>query len=235
MLRTRRSSTPLARRRSGSRALQLTIFRRGGARPGAGRKSSREKPLVSHRARPTLTAHLPVLVTIKLERGLPSLRQPMTRTLLHAALRIGGQRHGMRVVHFSIQSNHVHLLVEANDTPSLSRGMQGLGVRIARSLNRAWNRKGSVFADRYHARVLRTPREVRYALAYVIHNARKHGLRIAGIDAYSSGASFDGWRIAPQPHPSARALPVAPARSWLLRVGWRRHGRIEITEVPGGK
>lgn len=143
----------------------------------------------------------------------------------------------MRLIHFTIQSNHLHALVEARDARSLSRGMQGLCVRIARGMNRLWNRSGRVFADRFHSRVLRTPREVRYALAYVVNNARKHGLRVAGIDPYSSGEAFDGWKNAQPraigPREALRSL-VAPARSWLLTVGWRRHGLIRVAEVPGG-
>ncbi len=143
----------------------------------------------------------------------------------------------MRLVHFSIQSNHIHALVETRDAQTLARRMQGLCVSIARGLNRMWKLAGRVFADRFHSRVLRTPREVRYALAYVLNNARKHGLRLLGVDSYSSGVAFDGWHEASSTKtrsPAPHSLPVRPARSWLLTVGWRRHGRIRITEVPGG-
>lgn len=94
-----------------------------------------------------------------------------------------------------------------------------------------------VAAERYHARQLRTPREVRHALAYTLGNARKHGVRVEGIDPCSSGAAFDGWRDRGATLLAALAVhalpPVAAARSWLLRVGWRRHGLIGVAEVPG--
>jgi hypothetical protein len=108
--------------------------------------------------------------------------------------------------------------------------MQGLSVRLARALNKLWRRKGKVFADRYHARCLRTPREVRSAIAYVLHNARRHGAQVHGPDEYSSGPWFDGW-TRPVVHPE-RSSPVASAKSWLLRVGWRRHGLIRPDELP---
>ena len=139
----------------------------------------------------------------------------------------------MRVIHFSVQSNHLHAIVEALDSKALSRAMKGLCVRLARRLNRMFHRAGRVFADRYHAHVLRTPSEVRYALAYTLNNARKHGVRVEGIDRCSSGSAFDGWM-----ERGARALarfvdpPVVSAHSWLLRVGWRRHGLVSVTEVP---
>jgi hypothetical protein len=131
---------------------------------------------------------------------------------------------------FSLQSNHVHLIVEADDGRALSRGMKGLAVRIARTLNRLWKQRGSVFSDRFHARPLRTPREVRAALSYLLHNARRHGLRLLGVDPYSSGPWFDGWR---QGLVLATDGPAARARTWLLREGWRRHGLIGIEEWPG--
>ncbi len=230
MQRTRSSA-----RRSDPRFHQLTFSKRGGARRGAGRKPKGATACVPHKTRPVIAARHPVLVTLKLVQGCPSLRRTETRELLHGALRAGRERNGLRLVHFSIMSNHVHALVEARDARALSCGMQGLGVRIARALNRAWQREGRLFADRFHARALKTPREVRYALAYVLNNARKHGVRIAGVDPFSSGCVFDGWRegmVARPPLANLLASVVVPPRTWLLAVGWLRHGRIRIREVP---
>jgi hypothetical protein len=142
----------------------------------------------------------------------------------------GRDRFGFRLNQFSIQSNHLHLIAEADGSRALSRGMQGLLVRTARALNRLWKRRGSVFSDRFHARALRTPREVRSALLYVLHNARHHGLGLLGIDPYSSGLWFDGWRSAIVRIPGN---PECRATTWLLREGWRRHGLIAIAECPG--
>lgn len=215
--------------------MQLTLHRRGGARPGAGRKPKGAVALVSHARRENVDLRTPVLVTWKLVRGLPSLRRAAVRDVLFDAISAARERHGMRVVHFSIQSNHVHAIVEARDATALARGAQGLSVRSAKALNRVWGRSGRVFADRYHSRALRTPREVRHALAYVLNNARKHELRVEGIDPYSSGAAFDGWRERGAGRlVLGRALPVARARSWLLTVGWRRHGLVSVGEVPRG-
>ena len=216
-----------------SKPEQLTFSRRGGARRGAGRKPNRKRAMVSHAKREVLRGHHPVHVTMKLRAGLPSLRRPDELECLREIFRIGGDRRGMQITHFSVQSNHIHLIIEATHTQSLSRGMQGLAVRMAKKLNRLWNRRGSVFADRFHAHVLYTPRAVRHALAYVLHNARKHGIAVIGIDGYSSGAAFDGWKEA-----GARSIgpppPVVPPRTKLLRSKWKRYGLIGINEVPGG-
>jgi hypothetical protein len=97
------------------------------------------------------------------------------------------------------------------------------------------NRIPRVFADRYHDVVLRTPAAVRNALAYVLNNHLRHDRRRGPVDPFSSSAWFDGWRQALTEHDLSRAgrEVVARARSWLLRVGWRRRGRIDVGFVPG--
>ncbi len=172
---------------------QLALFRRGGKRKRAGRKPVGERALIAHSRRARVTSHTPVLVTTKLVEGLPNLRRERTLTLLRDTLAAGSDRFGFRLVEYSIQSNHVHLVVEAQDERALGRGMKGLLVRLAKALNRAWERRGRVIGDRYHALVLKTPRAVRNALVYTVQNARKHGAQILGIDAYSSGPWFEGW------------------------------------------
>jgi REP element-mobilizing transposase RayT len=135
-----------------------------------------------------------------------------------------------RVLHFSAQADHLHLLLEADAQAALSRGLQGLAVRVAKAVNRALGRHGAVWGDRYHARTLSTPREVRNALVYVLNNWRKHVAGARGLDARSSAPWFDGWRTT-VPRPVGRA-PVALARSWLARSGWRLHGSIDLREAP---
>ncbi len=216
------------RKRSQKSHRQLTIFPRGGVRAGAGRKPKGERALVTHTARSTLTPRDPVLVTTRLLPGLPNLRRESTLTTLRRAFAAGSDRFGFRLVEYSIQSNHLHFLVEAEDARSIARGMQGLLVRVAKALNREWERRGKVLADRFHARILHTPREVRNALVYVLQNARKHGARIRGIDAHSSGPWFRGWRD----RVVMAARPIASARSWLLSRGWQRGGLIDTSERP---
>jgi hypothetical protein len=128
-----------------------------------------------------------------------------------------------------VQRNHIHLLVEAEDTIALSRGMQGLVARLAKAVNRAMRRKGSVFADHYHAHELRTPTEVRNALIYVLNNWKKHlpGAN-RGVDGCSSGKWFDGWSDAE----AAGARPLPVATQWLLTTGWRRRGLIHTRDTP---
>jgi REP element-mobilizing transposase RayT len=176
-------------------------------------------------------------VTLKVREGLRSLRDVRIVRALEETFRRGASRGDFRLVHYAIQGDHLHLIVEADDRRALGRGMMSIATRVARAVNRVLGRTGAVLRDRYHLHVLRTPLEVRRALAYVLLNARKHlGARAPGagrVDPASSGAWFSGWRegvVALARSPA----PVAEAMTWLLRVGWRRHGLLDPSEVPGG-
>jgi hypothetical protein len=143
-----------------------------------------------------------------------------------------------RIVHYSVQGSHVHLLVEAASARDLACGLKSAVARFARAVNRVFRRGGQVLPDRCHVHVLRTPREVRNAIAYVLLNARRHLAkagralpRLVAIDPASSGRWFSGWRAAMPPAHDPPA--VAEARTWLLGVGWRRRGLIDPREVPG--
>ena len=188
-----RKSDKRSRRSRAAAQAEFAFKINGGARPGSGRKRSGPRPLVPHRKRGRISSHVPALVTVRLIPGLASLRRSAELKLVRTAMRAANCSSSFGVVHYTIQSNHLHLIVEAHDRPALSAGMKGLLVRIARRLNRAWRRRGSIFADRYHVRALRTPREVRNALVYVLHNARRHGIAYRGADPFSSGPWFDGW------------------------------------------
>ena len=127
-----------------------------------------------------------------------------------------------RIVAFSVQVDHVHAIVEADDKRALSLGVAGFRIRSAQSVNRVLGRSGPVWSGKYHARDLRTPRETRTAFVYVLQNWRKHGARADALDPCSSGLWFDGW-LHEQPKP-AIPNPVQPARTWLAARGWRERG-----------
>jgi putative transposase len=205
---------------------------RGGVRKGAGRKRRVGKGGVSHGRRARVTRHDPVHVTQGLDCAGRRLRTKQARRVLVQCFEAGGERFGFRLVEYSIQSNHLHFIVEADDSRALARGMQGLKIRIARALNRLWGLRGPRFLDRYHCHVLRTLREVRNALLYVLNNARRHGCRLVGIDGYSSGASFGGW-VGRSEALGAMKKAWGHARSWKLRIGWLRYGRLSPQAKPG--
>lgn len=167
-----------------------------------------------------------------MRRGIPSLRTTRLVREIERSFAKACERPDFRLAHYSIQRDHAHLIVEAHGPQALGRGMKSIGTRFARIVNRAFERRGTVLADRYHMRALRTPREVRAALRYVLLNARKHGRRLVErFDRASSGRWFDGWRG--HPRLSRERRSVALPRSWLLSQGWRRHGLLDPADVPG--
>jgi putative transposase len=232
----------------------------GGPRRGAGRKRAATRPLTPHRARPPHSACHPVVVTL---RGLfRPLRSQHVLPTLRLAIRGACRRDPMRfrVTHFTVQYDHVHLIVEASNRAELSSGMRSLTIRIARSVNTLVRRRGRFWADRWHGRELGSPREVRTALLYVLANFRKHARRELGpgIDPFSSGMWFDGWRLGPESaaglgaerappsgedgrgaerdpqddSPQDDSLPVMRPGTWLGRAGWQSRGLLRLDESP---
>ena len=212
---------------------------RGGPRPGAGRPAA-ARPIVHHVKRPDFPEEGPAHVTLRVLEDVPSLRSIRFLRTFRRSLRQVRIRDDFRVVQYSVQRDHLHMIVEAAGKDALGRGMKAVASRLARAANRVFGRSGRVLAGRYHVRALRSPREVRNAIAYVLLNVRKHWRQRWGqappvkIDAASSGRWFEGWRVdVPGDDESPGLREVAKARSWLLSTGWRKCGLIDPAEVPG--
>jgi REP element-mobilizing transposase RayT len=183
-----------------------------------------------------------VHVTLRVRRAVGSLRRYALAAEILAGFRRAAcdtsRTETFRVVHFSVQPDHLHLIVEGASKVALGRGLQGLTSRLARRINAHLGRRGPVFADRYFGRALATPAEVRNAIVYALTNAAKHAepipdrgtAPVVGLDPCSSGYWFDGWDAAPPPQRAS--APVATPATWLLRVGWRRHGPVARTASP---
>src|SRR5439155_4927981 len=125
---------------------------------------------------------------------------------------------GMRLLQFSIQGNHIHLVVEAVDHKTLAKAMQGLAIRLAKGVNRVSNREGTVFADRYHAHLLKTPTEVRNAVHYVLYNRQRHQRRRGlptdprDVDEFSSASGEACWYVGDG---GEAAMVIVEPSTWL--------------------
>jgi REP element-mobilizing transposase RayT len=251
-----------ARVRNGKRLPQRRYKKRG-------RKPNGKRAGSPHKARPELTGRDPIHVVLRVVAAIGSLRKRhMYKGLREATIAVALRElsyaviGAFRIVHISIQGNHVHLLVEADSKLALSRGMQSFQISAAKHLNRAVSvrgiahgsrryrqamstrRRGSVFPDRYHQEVITTPKQARHALSYVLNNWRKHKedrhdfARTWRVDPYSTGALFDGWKELEHAttywplRDTYEPLVVYFPKTWLLREGWRKHGLIRTDEVP---
>jgi REP element-mobilizing transposase RayT len=211
----------------------------GGWRPNAGRKKKRGS--ISHAARPEFAARFPQHVTLPVLEGIPNLAADWLSGTIRRAIHDSHKR-DFRIVEFNVLGNHLHLVVEAAGKRALRRGVQGFEIRVAKRLNAKLKRTGPVFAERYHARVLTTPTQVRNTLRYVLLNRRHHAAEKYAaqnwIDPWSSAAWFDGW-AKPILVDSwwKRELveleaPTRRATTWLLSTGWKRLGLIDYDERP---
>lgn len=230
---------------------QFEYRTRGGKRKGAGRPRKGERSSEKHKPRAEVNPNHPLHVTTRMCAGLGSMRKRDIFRAVRAATIVVFERAGFHIVELSIQYNHLHLLVEAADKDALSDGMQAFLISAAKRINAALSRRtgtrrvGSVFADRYHANPLTTPRQVRNAIAYVLNNFRRHREDRAPfatnwkVDPYSTGVYFAGWAELGEsatlytPPRQYSGLLARRAETWLLRVGWTRSAPISIWAVPG--
>jgi REP element-mobilizing transposase RayT len=242
------------------RHIQQELFRHGGKRKGAGRKPNGKRAGSPHKRRAAIKKYEAGHVLLRVAPAVGSLRRRfMYRALREASIavalrelaydEVGG---AFRIVHISIQRTHVHLLVEADNKLALARGMQSFQISAAKHINREYSsklrlseaRRGNVFVDRYHLEVIKTPRQARRALSYVLNNWRKHREDRDGaatewnVDPYSSAVHFLGWKeredavVLWRWRDTYDPLVVYQPKSWLLREGWLKHGRISFYEVP---
>jgi REP element-mobilizing transposase RayT len=184
-----------------------------------------------------------VHIGIKMRQGTWNLRSKRCFRIIREAFIAAQKKIRFRLCAYSVQGNHLHVIAEADDTYAVSRAMRGLSIRIAKRLNRLMGTRGRVIPVRYFMRVLRTPLEVKRALAYVLNNYRRHAaqwgevLPVDWLDPYSSARWFDGWS---KPVARARGDPlpglhpgIVPALSNVLCTGWKRFGLIDRAFVPG--
>jgi REP element-mobilizing transposase RayT len=220
--------------------LDLRKSRRGGPQPGSGRP--RKPDAIRHDARPELSRHTPVHVSLRVHRDVGRLRRRDGYRAVRGAVATCLGRRDFRIIHLSIQRNHIHSIVEAHDKYALANGLRAFMISATRRLNGPLGRRGTVFTQRYHAVQIKTPIQARAALAYVLNNWRRHGEDAAGsslhhayIDPFSTGILFDGWDTTYKFDTPTwyEPMSVHAPRSWLLTVGWRKHPRIGLDEVPG--
>lgn len=241
----------IGRRKPAARQVELGLRYWGGKRKGAGRPN--RSGLRAHVRRPRLDGRAPLHVTLKVNSHIPNLKRQGFFALFREAV-LAARERGLRINQYSIQSNHLHLIIETDSNQALERGMKCLSIRLAlgvkkrlvlHSARRAQldmrsrphspvvQRKAALFRDRYHLHVLRTPTEVKRALGYVTMNEHKHSGVISPIEIYSSVNLF--WRMISALEDKKRFEPLtgspideicSPPRTWLLKSGWLR--------APGG-
>ncbi len=235
--------------KQGQQTLELKTW--GGKRKGAGRPAQAKLPSEPHKRRERFTQPTALHVTLRVVDGVGKLRRRAIYQAVGRAVIAVLPRADFRIVHLSLETDHVHVICEADDDGALASGIKAFQSSAAQHINqvlsaeRGDRRRGQVFRDRYHARRLTSPTQARHAIAYVLNNWRHHGhdtsavTRRWAVDYFSSGPSFPGW-IERTGSPFLDAVPptyerlmVARPQTWLLAVGWARTGTISMRTVPG--
>ena len=215
----------------------------GGRRPGAGRKRMKYRLDAPHRPREKFSTPSPVHVTMRGKEYIFELRNDLVYELLGKVLeRYRGDRFdngAFRVVHFSIQDTHLHLIVEAANDAALRRGMRSFSINSARAINASIGANGKVWF-RFHSTLIKTKRYARNSIAYVLGNWRRHRKDInngqfvpAKIEPFSSAISFTGWNRTFKVPAGYKPLPVSPPTTFLLRTGWAFGGPLDPYQAPG--
>ena len=150
---------------------------------------------------------------MRLGDGRRGLRTARLRDAIIECIRAGKERFGCRLLHFSIQDTHVHVVCEADDRDALSRGIQGLKIRIARRLNKEWCRRGPVWSDRYHLTIARGLKQISRLLQYVFENFRKHN-----NERISNELNAIDWGDATKPDPCTSARYLREIRAYGLKL-----------------
>jgi REP element-mobilizing transposase RayT len=207
----------------------------GGKRAGSGRKNLSRT--INHMKRGRVNFDFPFHVNQKLAPDLPNLRTAHFHRQLVTAIK-AAHKFGLRVIHYSVLKNHIHLICEARNNADLGAGMRSLFGRISRIVRRISTKPidGSVFRGRYFLNVIRDPRHMRRTLEYVLFNKARHQKVIEHIDTFSSAAAFSSWKallgrrlngliqeqienLKPLKDPFLK-LGVSPPKSWLAWNGW---------------
>jgi REP element-mobilizing transposase RayT len=238
-------------KRGRKRHVQQELFRRGGKRKGAGRKPKGKRAGERHVERPTIKPYYALHVVMRVVDAVGNLRRRSMYKAVRDASVVAAVKERFRIVHLSIQQTHIHMLAEAENKDALARGLQGFQISVARNINtmlgpdKYRRRRGTVFADRYYLEVIKSPKQARHALSYILNNWRKHREDQTGlaatwlVDPFSSGISFPDWQeldgkaLMWPIREGYDPLVVRRPASWLLREGWKAHGPITARAVPG--
>jgi putative transposase len=211
----------------------------GGKRRGAGRKRGRFRLDAPHRRRAVFSSPAPVHVTMRGRCWISGMRRDEILRALAGVLERYRDGEDFRVVHISIQDNHLHAIVEASNSAALESGMRSFTINAARAINEVHGTRGEVFF-RYHSTVVQTRRYARHVIAYVLGNWRRHHRDIehgrlldALLDRYSSAISFTGWNRRFKIPADYTPLPVSSPTTALLRDDWAYDGPLDPWQTPG--
>jgi REP element-mobilizing transposase RayT len=159
---------------------------------GAGRKAIHDKG-IRHTKREMIKKDTVLHLTLKIEKNKANLKnKSILKALQHSIKK--ARSLGLKVIHYTLEYDHVHLLIEASDKISLGKGMQSLGISFSKGINKIKKQTGKVFKTRYHFRKLNSPREIKNALNYILGNGIKHRETLSVINSFNSLPAINNFK-----------------------------------------
>ncbi|MEI8348179.1 MAG: transposase [Pseudomonadota bacterium] len=167
---------------------QPTLFNPKAA--GRPRISRSDKTPVPHRLREEIPKKKPVHVVWHLNPHVPPCRRKNILLIFKKAV-LKGRLMGLKVIHFSLMNNHLHLLIETENKKALAKALQSFAISFTKRLkNFNGLKKTPIFKERYFCHILKSLREVKHAIHYILMNGKKAGLSRYDIDPYSSAINL---------------------------------------------
>lgn len=154
----------------------------------AGRPAIHDKG-IRHIAREIIKKSTSLHLTIKVRENKADIKNKQVLKILHYAIRRSRIK-GLRIIHYTLEYNHIHLLVEAADKQTVHQGMQSFGITFAKKINAIKRLKGTVYKHRYHLRKINSPRELKNVLYYIFNNGIHHKRTSTVLDPYNTLPAF---------------------------------------------
>lgn len=140
---------------------------------------------IRHTKRPDLTRPSSLHLTVKIEKSKANLKNKNVLAILKKAI-FNARRQGLKVIHYSLEYDHIHLIIEADNNRTLGKGMQAFGVTLAKAINRMRKVKGQVYKHRYHFRQITSSRQLKNVMTYIFNNGVKHKTSATALSPFNS-------------------------------------------------
>jgi REP element-mobilizing transposase RayT len=150
----------------------------------AGRTAIHDKG-IRHISREDIKKPTSLHLTIKVRENKADIKNKQILKALHHSIKRARMKR-LKIVHYTLEYNHIHLLVEAEIKQLVHQGMQAFGISLAKKINTIKRLKGTVYKHRYHLRKINSPRDLKNVLHYIFNNGIHHKRTSNVLDSYNS-------------------------------------------------
>ena len=138
-----------------------------------------------------LLPHTVVLLTSRVQQGLPFTCTPLMEKILWSALAVACNLYPVKIISFVVMGNHIHIIALVEDPANTEGFMERFKCETAHAVNRLLGRRQvSVWCEGYDSPAILTIEDLIEKMAYVYANpVRAH--RTDSIDNYQGLSSWE--------------------------------------------